>query len=82
MEQASIESKTNSANMILVDIQKEQAEGVANTLIKNSNPVIDNIPIVTMRVHTIKGNVITSYSIHYTKLYDRVVYEDIFTIFL
>jgi len=58
LEQASIESKTNSANMILVDIQKEQAEGVANTLIKNSNPVIDNIPIVTMRVHTIKGKTV------------------------
>ena len=56
--QASIESKTNSANMILLDIQKEQADDVAATLINNSSPVIDNIPIVTMRIHSIKGKTI------------------------
>ncbi len=58
LEQASIESKTNSANMILLDIQKEQADDVAKTITNNSNPVIDNIPIVTMRIHSIKGKTI------------------------
>jgi len=58
LEQASIESKTNSANMILLDIQNEQVKDVAYTLINNSNPVIDNIPIVTMRMHSIKGKTI------------------------
>lgn len=56
--QASIESKTNSANMILLDIQQEQANDVAATVLKNANPVIDNIPIVTMRMHSIKGKTI------------------------
>jgi len=55
LEQASIESKTNSANMILVDIQSDQAADVAATITNNANPVIDNIPIVTMRIESIKG---------------------------
>jgi putative ABC transport system permease protein len=58
LEQASIESKTNSANMILLDIQKEQAKDVEATINKNADPVIDNIPIVTMRMHSIKGKTI------------------------
>lgn len=58
LEQASIESKTNSANMILLDIQSEQAEEVATTVSGNANPIIDNIPIVTMRIHTIKGKTV------------------------
>lgn len=58
LEQASIEQKTNSANMILLDIQSDQAEDVAKTVANNANPVIDNIPIVTMRIHTIKGKTV------------------------
>ena len=58
LSQASIESKTNSANMILLDIQQDQAKDVAATITNNGEPVIDNIPIVTMRIHSIKGKTI------------------------
>lgn len=58
LSQATIEAKANSANMILLDIQKEQTEEVSNTIIQNENPVIDNIPIVTMRIHSIAGKTI------------------------
>jgi len=47
----SFESSDNTPNIILMDVQSDQREDVAQTLDK----VIDNIPIVTMRVHSIKG---------------------------
>ena len=47
----SFESRDNTPNIILMDVQNDQKEDVANTL----DNVIDNIPIVTMRVHSIKG---------------------------
>lgn len=53
LAQASIERKANSANMILLDIQNEQTEEVAAVIKDNTHPLIDNIPIVTMRIHSI-----------------------------
>jgi len=47
----SFESSENTPNIILMDVQSDQKVAVANTL----DNVIDNIPIVTMRVHSIKG---------------------------
>ncbi len=58
LAQATIESKTNSANMILLDIQNEQTEQVATTITNNAQKVIDDIPIVTMRINSIKGKTI------------------------
>lgn len=58
LSQASIEAKTNSANMILLDIQNEQTEDVAATIVSNSHEVIDNIPIVTMRINSISGKTV------------------------
>ncbi|MFL1011733.1 ABC transporter permease [Flavisericum labens] len=58
LSQASFEAKTNSANMILLDIQNNQTNGVEATITNESYPVIDNIPIVTMRVHSIKGKTV------------------------
>lgn len=53
LAQASIERKANSANMILLDIQNEQTNQVAAVITNNTHPLIDNIPIVTMRIHSI-----------------------------
>ena len=47
----SLENNSNTPNIILLDVQSDQKEAVAQSLDK----VIDNIPIVTMRVHSIKG---------------------------
>jgi len=55
LEKAAIEDSANSANMILMDIQNQQVEGVSNTIKASGYPVIDKIPIVTMRVQTLKG---------------------------
>ena len=55
LAQASIESQANSPNMILLDVQSDQQEAVAKTIRTNNLPVLDNIPIVTMRVQNIAG---------------------------
>ncbi|MBO0323726.1 ABC transporter permease [Muricauda sp. CAU 1633] len=55
LQKASIEDNANSANMILMDIQTEQADAISNTIMASGLHVIDLIPIVTMRVETIKG---------------------------
>ncbi len=55
LQKASIEDNGNSANMILMDIQNGQTDEVANTITASGLPVIDLIPIVTMRVETLKG---------------------------
>ncbi|MBU3822022.1 FtsX-like permease family protein [Flavobacteriaceae bacterium XHP0103] len=58
LSQASIENKANSANMILLDIQNEQVDSVNATINQKGHPVIDNIPIVTMRIHSIDGKTV------------------------
>lgn len=50
----SLENNSNTPNIILLDVQSDQKEEVARSLDK----VIDNIPIVTMRVHSIKGRLV------------------------
>lgn len=47
----SLEENQGTPNIILLDIQSDQKEKVAKEL----DLIIDNIPIVTMRVHSIKG---------------------------
>ncbi|WP_369995930.1 ABC transporter permease [Winogradskyella sp.] len=44
-----------SANIILLDVQPEQGEAISNTIADNNLEVIDNIPLVTMRIHSVKG---------------------------
>ncbi|MBZ9729380.1 ABC transporter permease [Salegentibacter sp. JZCK2] len=55
LAQASIESQADSPNMILLDVQSEQREAVAQTIKANNLPVLSDIPIVTMRVQSIAG---------------------------
>jgi putative ABC transport system permease protein len=55
LDQASIESNANSPNMILLDVQAGQELAVANIIKKSDLPVLDDIPIITMRVESIKG---------------------------
>ncbi|SDR70933.1 FtsX-like permease family protein [Gramella sp. MAR_2010_147] len=55
LAQASLEEQAKSPNMILLDVQSEQQEEVANTITSNNLDVLENIPIVTMRVENLKG---------------------------
>lgn len=53
LAQASVEAQAESPNMILLDVQSSQADAVATTIRNNDLKVVGNIPIVTMRVHSI-----------------------------
>lgn len=55
MAQATLETKSNSPNIILLDIQSQQKDAVVKTITGKDLPVLDDIPIVTMRVQSIAG---------------------------
>ncbi|WP_224485382.1 ABC transporter permease [Robertkochia aurantiaca] len=55
LAEASIEGGSNSPNMILLDVQTGQEKEVLETIRSNDQPVLSNIPIVTMRVDELKG---------------------------
>ena len=47
-----------NANIIILDVQNQQKEAVAKSITANGLPIIDNIPLVTMRMHQIKGQLV------------------------
>jgi putative ABC transport system permease protein len=47
-----------NANLIILDVQSKQKEAVVDQLQKNEVPIIDNIPLVTMRMHKIKDRLV------------------------
>lgn len=55
LAKASLEDNANNPNIILLDIQNGQKQGIREVIEENSLPVLDNIPIITMRVHSING---------------------------
>ncbi|HSQ46356.1 MAG TPA: FtsX-like permease family protein, partial [Lutibacter sp.] len=58
LAQASLESNAKNPNMILLDVQTGQKDSVANVINSKGLPVMDNMPIVTMRLQSIKGRLV------------------------
>ncbi|MEA1785817.1 FtsX-like permease family protein [Arenibacter sp. GZD96] len=58
LAQASIEGQANSPNIILLDVQTEQRAAVAQSISQKSLPLLDDIPIVTMRITSINGRLV------------------------
>jgi putative ABC transport system permease protein len=58
LAKTSIESSTTDANIILMDVQSNEKAAIENTIIQKELNVIDNIPIVTMRMHRIKDQLV------------------------
>lgn len=58
LAQASLESNAKNPNMILLDVQTGQKDSVANIIDSKGLPVMDNMPIVTMRLQSIKGRLV------------------------
>jgi putative ABC transport system permease protein len=54
LAKTSFETSRESPNLILFDVQTGQREAVANTITPKGLPIINNIPIVTMRMERIK----------------------------
>jgi len=55
VKQVAISASTNQANMILFDIQNNQEKGVANIARAHRLPVIQQVPVVTIRLDKING---------------------------
>jgi len=45
-------------NIIILDVQSQQRDAVAQSIEVNSLPILDNIPLVTMRMHRIKDQLV------------------------
>jgi len=58
LAKTAIENNSENANIILMDVQTNQKEAVVNTVLPKGLEVIDNIPIVTMRMHKIKERLV------------------------
>ncbi len=55
LAKTSLENKKTDANIILMDVQSTQEKAILNNFKNNEVEVIDNIPIVTMRIEKIRG---------------------------
>ena len=55
LEKTSLKNNNENANVILMDVQTAQRGMVSNSLTTKGLEVIDNISIITMRMHSIKG---------------------------
>ena len=58
LSKLTVDSRADSPNIIMLDVQTNQTDKVVRTIEPTGLPVIDNIPIITMRVHEIKGRTI------------------------
>ncbi len=60
LAKAELGQTEEKANLITLDVQPDQLDAVVATYADNQLPIIDNIPLVTMRMHSIKGNLVNS----------------------
>lgn len=49
---------SEKANIIVLDVQPEQTDAVAKRIVANDLPILNNIPMVTMRMHSINGKLV------------------------
>ncbi len=60
LAKTNVGQSSENVNLITLDIQTNQLEEVINIFESNHLKVIDNIPLVTMRMHSIKGNLVNN----------------------
>ncbi|MCG2430314.1 ABC transporter permease [Aequorivita xiaoshiensis] len=58
LDKAEIGQTSESANLITLDVQPDQVGDVVNTFKANGLQVFNNIPLVTMRMHSIKNELV------------------------
>ncbi|WP_111882217.1 ABC transporter permease [Aequorivita sp. CIP111184] len=60
LDKAALGQTSESANLITLDVQPDQIAEVEKTFKANDLTILDNIPIVTMRMHSIKNELVNS----------------------
>lgn len=58
LEQIQITGGQNRPNIVLFDIQSDQLEGVEQIIQDEDLPVLQHVPLVTMRIQSVKGRTI------------------------
>jgi len=58
LAKTAIEQSTENANIIILDVQTDQRDAVEKQLNSNDLPILDNIPLVTMRMHKLKDQLV------------------------
>ena len=84
LAKATLEENLKSPNIILLDVQTNQKEELVNTITPIGLPILDNIPIITMRMHSIKGKAVNDIRLDTTSTINqwilnhefRVTYRD------
>ena len=60
LDKTDVGTTAQDANLILLDVQSQQRQAVAETFEEKGLPIIDNVPIVTMRMHRIKDRLVSA----------------------
>lgn len=60
LDKVKLSSSENQPNMVLFDIQSDQVDEVIEITKNDSLPVISEVPIVTMKLHSMKGESVES----------------------
>ena len=60
LDKVKLSSSENQPNMVLFDIQSDQVNEVIEITKNDSLPVISEVPIVTMKLHSLKGESVES----------------------
>ena len=58
LEKATLEGKESSPNIIMLDVQTDQRKALRQDILNKGLPLINDIPIITMRMHSIKGRLV------------------------
>ena len=58
LSKTNVGQTTDNANLIILDVQSDQREAVADFITESQLPIISNTPLVTMRMHSIKGQLV------------------------
>ena len=59
LSKTEVGSNADSANIIILDVQSEQRDAVVSSISSQELPIVDNIPLVTMRMHRIKDQLVS-----------------------
>lgn len=60
LSKTDVADTADAANIIILDVQTEQKEAIEKKIQSLKLPIIDNIPIVTMRIHSIKDQLVNT----------------------
>lgn len=58
LSKTAVEQTSENANIIILDVQRQQRDAIVESITAKALPILANIPLVTMRMHSIKGKLI------------------------